>query len=92
MRRATAQVIEDPIVTCVRLGVYARITVPTLLLGGDRGPAHLADRLDAIAHVMPHAERVVMRNRDHGADLKAPKHVARTIGTFADNVLHHPNS
>ncbi|WP_158839302.1 alpha/beta fold hydrolase [Saccharothrix deserti] len=76
----------------VRLDVYARITVPTLLLGGDRSPAHLVDRLDAIARVMPHAERVVMRKRDHGADLKAPEHVARVIGTFADNVLHHPSS
>lgn len=72
----------------VRLDVYARITVPTLLLGGDRSPAHLADRLDAIAHVMTHAERVVMRGRDHGADLKAPKQVARVIATFADKVLH----
>lgn len=72
-----------------RLGVYARITVPTLFLSGDRSPAHLIDRIDAIAHVMSHGERVVMRKRDHGADLKAPKHVARIIHTFADNVLHH---
>lgn len=75
-----------------RLDVYARITVPTLLLGGDRSPAHLADRVGAIAHVMPHSERVVMHEQDHGADLKAPKHVARIIETFADNVLHHPNN
>jgi pimeloyl-ACP methyl ester carboxylesterase len=71
----------------VRLDVYARITVPTLLLGGDRGPAHLADRLDAIEHVMPHSERVVMRGRDHGADVKAAKQVARIIETFAHDVL-----
>jgi pimeloyl-ACP methyl ester carboxylesterase len=70
-----------------RLDGYAQITVPTLLLSGDRSPAHLTDRVDAIAHVMPHSERVVMHKRDHGADLKAPKHVARIIETFADNVL-----
>ncbi|MEV8441410.1 hypothetical protein AB0425_28860 [Actinosynnema sp. NPDC051121] len=39
---------------------------------------------------MTHAERVVMRERDHGADLKAPEHVARIIGAFADKVLHDP--
>lgn len=74
----------------VRLDTYAQIDVPTLLLGGDRSPAHLAERLDAIEHVMPRTERVVMHKYDHGADLKAPKHVARIIGTFADTVLHRP--
>jgi len=63
----------------VRLDTYAQITVPTVLLGGDRGPAHIARRLDAVARVMPQARKVVMRGRDHGADLKAPKEVAAVI-------------
>jgi pimeloyl-ACP methyl ester carboxylesterase len=74
----------------VRLDAYARITTPTLLLGGDRSPTHLAERLDAIEQVLPWADRVVMHKRDHGADLKAPKHLAGIIETFADKVLHHP--
>jgi pimeloyl-ACP methyl ester carboxylesterase len=54
----------------------------------ERNPAHIRKRLDAIQRVMPHAKRVVMPKRDHGADLKAPKEVARVIETLADKVLH----
>jgi pimeloyl-ACP methyl ester carboxylesterase len=71
----------------VRLDTYAQIKVPTVLLGGDRNPAHIPERLDAIERVMPNAERVVMHKRDHGADLKHPKQVARVIETLADKVL-----
>jgi pimeloyl-ACP methyl ester carboxylesterase len=45
----------------VRLDVYARIEVPTVLLGGDRSPAHLGERLDALARALPRAEKVVLR-------------------------------
>ncbi|MET8158029.1 alpha/beta hydrolase [Sphaerisporangium sp. NPDC005289] len=72
----------------VRLGTYATIKVPTVLLGGDRSPAHLGERLDAIERVMPHAERVIMRGRDHGADLRDHEQVAGIIQRLADKVLH----
>jgi hypothetical protein len=75
----------------VRLDAYAQITTPTPLLGGDRSPAHLTERLDAIEHVLVRGDRVVMHKRDHGADLKAPKQVAGIIDTFADTVLPHPD-
>ena len=71
-----------------RLGAYARNTVPTVLLGAGRSPARNTAVLDAIAQVMPHTERVVMRDRDHGADLKAPEEIARVLQTLADKVLH----
>lgn len=74
----------------VRLDAYAQIDVPTVLLGGDRSPTHLADRLDAIAEAMPHTERVVMPNRNHGADVAAPKEVASVIETLATRVLPRP--
>lgn len=70
----------------VRLDVYSRITVPTVLLGGDQGPAHISRRLNAIAEVMPHARKVIMPGRDHGADLKAPKEVAAVIARLAQDV------
>lgn len=76
----------------VRLDAYAEIKVPTVLLGGDRGPAHIPARLDAVERVIPHAERVVMHGRDHGADLKAPKQVAHVIEALADKVLPRPRS
>ncbi len=71
----------------VRLGAYATIEVPVILLGGDRSPAHLVERLDALQRVMPSAERVVMRGRDHGADLKHPAQVARIVQDLAGRVL-----
>lgn len=70
----------------VRLDTYSRITVPTVLLGGDRGPAHIARRLNAVATAMPQAQKVVMPGRDHGADLKAPKEVAAVIEAQAARV------
>jgi pimeloyl-ACP methyl ester carboxylesterase len=71
----------------VRLDAYAQIKVQAVLLGGDRSPAHLSGRLDAIERVMPDAERVVMHHRDHGADLKHPEEVARVIERLAARVL-----
>ncbi|WNV91675.1 alpha/beta hydrolase [Umezawaea sp. Da 62-37] len=71
----------------VRTDVYARIEVPTVLLGGDRSPARLAAWVDAIARVMPAAERIVLPGADHGADLKHPDVVARIVEDLADRVL-----
>ena len=70
-----------------RLDVYARIETPTVLLGGERSPAHLRERLDALAAVMPHAEKVVLARRDRSAHLRAPDEVAHVIETLADRVL-----
>lgn len=71
----------------VRLDAYAQVTVPTLLLGGDKSPANLVERLDALERVLPDAERVVMRGRDHGADVKAAREVAGIVTGFADRVF-----
>ena len=71
----------------LRLDVYAQIETPTVLLGGERSPAHLGESLDALAAVMPHAERVVLARRDHLANSKAPDEVARVIETLASQVL-----
>jgi pimeloyl-ACP methyl ester carboxylesterase len=70
-----------------RLGVYAQIRTPTVLLGGERSPAHLGDSLDALATVMPGSEKVILAHRDHSAHLKAPGEVARVIETLAGKVL-----
>jgi pimeloyl-ACP methyl ester carboxylesterase len=71
----------------VRLDTYAKIEVPTVLLSGDRNPPNI-ERINANERMMPQAERVVMRHRDHGADVKHPKQVAAVIQTLADKVLH----
>ncbi|MFI7127548.1 alpha/beta fold hydrolase [Nonomuraea sp. NPDC050153] len=71
----------------VRLDAYSGIEVPTVLLGGDRSPAHLVERLDALERVMPRVERVVLRGQGHAAHAKAPGQVAAVIDAFAAKVL-----
>lgn len=71
----------------LRLSLYAQIQTPTVLLGGERSPAHLGERLDALAAAMPHAEKVVLPRRDHSAHIKAPAEVARVIENLAGTIL-----
>ena len=70
-----------------RLDTYAKITIPTVLLGGDRSPAHLGERLDALERVLPHAERVALHGQGHAANAFAPAKLADVIAGFADGVL-----
>ncbi|MEE3065102.1 MAG: hypothetical protein VYA67_14295 [Actinomycetota bacterium] len=70
-----------------RLDAYATITVPTVLLGGDRSPAHLGERLEALEGTLPHAERVLLRGQGHAANVFAPGKLANVIAGFADRVL-----
>jgi pimeloyl-ACP methyl ester carboxylesterase len=70
-----------------RLDTYARIKTPTMLLRAERSPAHLGERLEALAAVIPHAQTAVLVGRDHTAHLKAPGEVARVIETLAGKVL-----
>lgn len=71
----------------VRLDTYARIEAPTVLLGGDRSPTHLGDRLDALARTLPHAEKVVLRGQGHSANQRSPDEVAHVIEALAARVL-----
>jgi pimeloyl-ACP methyl ester carboxylesterase len=71
----------------VRLDAYATISTPTVLLGAGRSPAHLARSLDALAAVMPNAEKIVLPRRDHLAQQKAPGEVADVIQALADKVI-----
>lgn len=74
----------------VRLDAYAEIEVPTVLLLGDRSPAHLGERVDALAHTLPHAEKVVLCRQGHVAQRTAPGQLARIIETHANNQLPEP--
>jgi pimeloyl-ACP methyl ester carboxylesterase len=71
-----------------RLDAYAKITVPIVLLGGDRSPAHLGERLDALERTLPHAERVVLGRQGHAANVFTPGKLADVISELADRVLH----
>jgi pimeloyl-ACP methyl ester carboxylesterase len=71
----------------IRLDAYAGISTPTVLLGAERSPAHLARSLDALAAVMPNVEKVVLARRDHQAQQKAPGEVADVIQALAGRVI-----
>lgn len=87
MRALAPRQISDLDGVGLRLDAYARISTPTVLLGGERSPAHLGERLDALAAAIPHASKVILARRDHSAHLKAPGDVARVIETLASAVL-----
>jgi pimeloyl-ACP methyl ester carboxylesterase len=66
-----------------RLDAYASISVPVLLLTGARTPAHLRERTDRLAAVLPAAQPVaVMPKQGHGANERAPREVAALIRDF----------
>ncbi|MEV4343383.1 alpha/beta hydrolase [Actinoplanes sp. NPDC049596] len=65
-----------------RLAAYKAIEVPVLLLGGERSPRHLTERLDALERVLPNATRMTMRGVGHTAERTAPERVAAAISGF----------
>src|SRR3954449_4623186 len=86
---AAGQVADDEALESLGVGVdrYAAIDVPVLLLGGERSPAHLRTRLDALAAVLPRAELVVLPKQGHVATVRAPDQVAAVITGFVYRVL-----
>ncbi|UQU66106.1 alpha/beta hydrolase [Couchioplanes caeruleus] len=68
----------------VRLPAYAKIDVPVLLIGGDRSPRHLAERLDALERTLPRTRRLLMHGQGHGAERDAPQRVATAIAAFVE--------
>ncbi|MFI6317683.1 alpha/beta fold hydrolase [Nonomuraea sp. NPDC050556] len=66
----------------VRLDAYAGIEAPVLLIGGDRSPAHLKERLDALARVLPRATSMVLSGQGHSAHAAAPATLADAIKSF----------
>jgi pimeloyl-ACP methyl ester carboxylesterase len=87
---ATRQVVDDEAMEALGVGLarYAGVDVPACLLGGERSPANLRDRLDALAQVLPHVVSVVhLRRHGHSAHLTNPIEVAWAVEDFADTVL-----
>lgn len=62
---------------------YAQLAIPTLLLGGARGPGYLKHALDVLAATIPGARRVEIAGADHnGPDQTAPRAVAEALASF----------
>ncbi|TXJ74900.1 alpha/beta hydrolase [Streptomyces lavendulae] len=88
--QAEAQIRDDEAIEALGVGLdrYASLDVPVLLLGGERSPAHLRARLDALAKVLPRVHTtVIMPRQGHMANFRAPGEVANVVAGFAADVL-----
>jgi len=87
-RFATGQIADDESLESVGIGLdqYAGITSPALLLGGAKSPAHLRQRLNALAKALPTVDTVIIKGQGHTANLGAPLEVARIIANYARRV------
>lgn len=70
-----------------RLASYAAIDLPTVLLSGERSPAHLGNRIDALCRVMPNARKIVIPRQAHNANDFAPRRLAALVESFAAEVF-----
>lgn len=70
-----------------RLAVYATLDVPMLLIGGDRSPRNLSERLDALERALPRTRRLLMHGQGHNAERGAPGRLAAAIAKFIDEDL-----
>lgn len=70
-----------------RLETYAGIDAPVLLLSGQRSPAGLAERVDALAAVLPHAHKRTLPKMGHDGNRRAPGVLAAIVAEFADEAL-----
>jgi len=66
-----------------RLSAYGKIDLPVLLLAGDKSPAHLGERLDALRQARPQATRMTMHGQGHNAERSAPARVAEAVARFS---------
>jgi pimeloyl-ACP methyl ester carboxylesterase len=71
----------------VRLDAYAKLEMPILLVGGDKSPKHLGERLDALEKVLPHTRRLLMHGQGHNAERSAPDRLAAAITKHIDEEL-----
>jgi pimeloyl-ACP methyl ester carboxylesterase len=71
----------------LRLDAYAKIDVPTLLIGGDRSPQHLTERLEAVQRALPNTRRLIMHGQGHLAQERAPDRLAAAITQHVDLTL-----
>jgi pimeloyl-ACP methyl ester carboxylesterase len=87
---AAAQIADNEALDGLGVGVdrYAEIDLPTVLVEGDRSPAHLRERLADLAGVLPNVERIVtLVGVDHFGHLTAPDRVADVVRDLARHVL-----
>jgi pimeloyl-ACP methyl ester carboxylesterase len=88
-RFAAAQIADNEAIEALGVGIdrYTRIDLPTMLIGGERSPVHLRQRLADLAATLANVEIVTLDRQDHVAHLTAPEAVAAVIRDFAHRIL-----
>jgi pimeloyl-ACP methyl ester carboxylesterase len=64
-----------------------RVTVPTLLLSGERSPPLMRVLTDRLEELLPHAERVDIPDASHDAHVDNPSAVTSAVLTFLERTL-----
>jgi pimeloyl-ACP methyl ester carboxylesterase len=64
----------------------ASLTVPTVLVGGERSALYFRHTLDALAAVLPAARREVVAGAGHMLHAEAPRRFAEILVEFADRL------
>lgn len=88
-RFAAAQIADNEAIEALGVGIdrYSRTDLPTLLMQGERSPAHLRLRLADLAATLARVEIVTLDGQDHVANLTAPEKVATVIRDFAHRIF-----
>ncbi len=85
-RQAAAQLADNDAIDALGVGIdrYAGLDLPTVLIEGERSPAHLRRRLADLASTLPHVLRVVtLEGEGHTANFTAADRLADVIREFA---------
>jgi pimeloyl-ACP methyl ester carboxylesterase len=87
-RFAAAQIADNEAMDALGVGIdrYVALELPTMLIEGERSPAHLRQGLADLAATLPHAEIATLDGQDHIAHLTAPDRIASVIREFARRV------
>ena len=90
-RFAPGQIADNEMIDALPEGVarYRAVTLPVLLLGGDRSPEHLRRRSDGLAATLPRPpRRTTLAGQGHTANFEAPDALARAIADFVAELDH----
>lgn len=82
---AAAQIADDQALDALGVGVerFRALDLPTVLVQGDRSPAHLLERTADLAAVLPDARVVTLPEQGHVAHLTAPHLLSAEIRSAA---------
>lgn len=71
--------------TPLPIDALGALHAPVLLMGGAESPAPYPDVLNALAHAMPEARRMVIQDASHGMNLANPIAFHRAVDAFLGN-------